>query len=297
MRDIAPSFQAKLKSGATTLCRCWLVERKDGRTLGFTDHDLDLHFDGHLFEASSGLDASAVESTTGLSVDNSHAVGVLSSAGLSETDIKAGLYDNAAVHIWLVDWTDVSSRLLQFRGALGEIEHGESRFEVELRGLAEALNRTVGRSFVPECDRILGDAKCGVDLSTPGYTAITSVDSVRDNRAIRANGVSDFESDWFAFGTLEWLTGANKGVLAKIKFDTISSTTRQLETWEEAPNEIVVGDQFKLYVGCDKSAGTCRSKFSNILNFRGFPQMPGEDWVAAYPAADKVHDGGSLKNG
>ena len=30
---------AKLDSGATTLCRCWLITRSDGVVQGFTDHD------------------------------------------------------------------------------------------------------------------------------------------------------------------------------------------------------------------------------------------------------------------
>ncbi len=297
MRDINPVLAEKLKSGATTMCRCWLIERRDGQTIGFTDHDLDLSFDGQLFEASTGLDASALESSTGLSVDNSHAVGALSATGLSEEDIRAGYYDSAAVLLWLVDWTDVTLRVLLFRGVLGEIEHGDTAFEVELRGLSEALNKNVGRSFVAECDRALGDTNCGVDLTAAGYTAITSVNSVRDNRTVWANGVSEFATGWFEFGTLRWLSGANTGLTAKVKFDVLKGSARTIETWEEAPNPIAVGDQFKICVGCDKSSSTCRQKFDNIVNFRGFPHMPGEDWVAAYPSASEAHDGGSLTNG
>jgi hypothetical protein len=29
MRNIPPALQAKLDSGVTTLCRCWLIERQD----------------------------------------------------------------------------------------------------------------------------------------------------------------------------------------------------------------------------------------------------------------------------
>jgi uncharacterized phage protein (TIGR02218 family) len=51
----------------------------------------------------------------------------------------------------------------------------------------------------------------------------------------------------------------------------------------------------RVSAGCDKSAATCRAKFSNLLNFRGFPHLPGEDWVTAYPKAGEVHDGSSLR--
>lgn len=65
-----------LGGGITTVCHCWLVTRKDGETYGFTDHDRDLTFEGHVFKASSGLSAGALQQTTGLSVDNSEAVGL-----------------------------------------------------------------------------------------------------------------------------------------------------------------------------------------------------------------------------
>lgn len=297
MRQIDPQLQAKLESGATTLCRCWLVERADGQSIGFTDHDLDISFDGFLFQAGTGLDAAAIESSTGLSVDNTQAVGALSAVGLTDDDIRAGLYDRAAVRLWLVDWTDPALRVLLFRGFLGEIEHGETAFEVELRGLSEVLNNPVGRSYVQDCDRLLGDHKCRFDLKTPGFSVVAQVASVRDNRTIFAAGIAEFATGWFAFGTLEWLTGANKGLISRIKFDKISGTDRVVEIWEEAPHAIALDDQFKLIAGCDKTAQTCRVKFSNFLNFRGFSQMPGEDWVAAYPSSGDIHDGGSLSNG
>ena len=297
MRDIDPQLQAKLDSGATTLCRCWLVERADGQSIGFTDHDIDVSFDGYLFQAGTGLDAAAIESSTGLSVDNTQAVGALSAVGLTEEDIRAGLYDRAAVRLWLVDWTDPSLKVLLFRGFLGEIERGEAAFEVELRGLSEVLNKSVGRSYMPDCDRLLGDQKCRVNLSAPGFSVVAQVASVRDNRTIFAGGIAGFASGWFAFGTLQWLSGANRGLISKVKFDKIKAADRVVEVWEEAPHAIELGDQFKLVAGCDKTAQTCKLKFSNFANFRGFPQMPGEDWVAAYPSSGGLHDGGSLKNG
>ena len=64
-----------LGQGVTTVCRAWLVTRRDGVQFGFTDHDLDLGFEGHVFKASSGMTARTLQQTTGLSVDNSETVG------------------------------------------------------------------------------------------------------------------------------------------------------------------------------------------------------------------------------
>jgi uncharacterized phage protein (TIGR02218 family) len=46
-----------------------------------------------------------------------------------------------------------------------------------------------------------------------------------------------------------------------------------------------------LEAGCDKRAETCRLKFANFLNFRGFPHVPGEDWLASYPTSDRAAGG------
>ena len=44
--------------------------------------------------------------------------------------------------------------------------------------------------------------------------------------------------------------------------------------------------------GCDKQAPTCRLKFNNFLNFRGFPDIPGEDWLMATPVNAASTSGG-----
>ena len=115
MRRIDPELQARLDSGATTLCRCWRVERLDGRRYGFTDHDADLIFDGTQFRADSGLDATAVEASTGLSVDNGQVMGALSDAGVSGEEVRAGRFDRARIEQRAQAeerrWQDVKDRL------------------------------------------------------------------------------------------------------------------------------------------------------------------------------------------
>ena len=45
---------------------------------------------------------------------------------------------------------------------------------------------------------------------------------------------------------------------------------------------IAPSDAFTVTAGCDKQfAATCKTKFANATNFRGFPHMPGPDYVLA----------------
>ncbi len=294
MRDIPPELQARLDSGATTLCRCWRVRRRDGLVLGFTDHDADLVFEGVTFRAGSGMDASALQSATGLAVDNAQASGALTDAAISEADIRAGRFDDADIHQWIVDWSDVSLRVLMFRGTFGEIRRSDGAFEVEVRGLAEKLNVSVGRAILRTCDCRLGDARCGVELSTPAFSAEAVAAEGSAGALVVASGLEAFSGGWFRDGTLTWLSGSNSGRRVSIKEDALRGDgDRLIRLREQAPLRIAAGDRFRIVAGCDKSADSCRAKFNNIINFRGFPHLPGEDWVTAYPKSGEIHDGRS----
>ena len=82
MKTLPSSLADHLATGATTLCHCWKLAPVNGPVLGFTDHDRDLIFDGVTFEAQAGFEASEIESSLGLSVDNLEASGALDSTQL-----------------------------------------------------------------------------------------------------------------------------------------------------------------------------------------------------------------------
>ena len=46
---------------------------------------------------------------------------------------------------------------------------------------------------------------------------------------------------------------------------------------------------------CDKRWETCVGTFANGVNFQGFPDIPGDDFLTAYPATGGRHDGGSRR--
>lgn len=292
---MAGQIETHLKSGATTLCRAWLIRRRDGVTFGFTDHDRALSFEGQAFKADSGLTAKALQQTTGLSVDNSEAMGALSDAAITEVDILAGRYDAADLTGWLVNWADPADRLLQFRGTLGEITRAGGAFQAEMRGLTEALNQPQGRTYQRGCAAILGDRHCRLDTLAPGFFVEPVADAITDRRIFSFAGLNTFPDRWFEQGRLTVLSGAGAGLIGVIKNDRILSGIRIVELWEEIGATLVPGDVVRLEAGCDKRADTCRTKFANFLNYRGFPHIPGEDWLTAYPVSSGVNDGGSLR--
>ncbi|MCC6304179.1 MAG: DUF2163 domain-containing protein [Rhodobacteraceae bacterium] len=289
------TIAAHLAGGVTTVCRAWAVRRRDGVEQGFTDHDRDLVFEGVTFRAATGMTARALQQTSGLAVDNSEAGGVLSDAAVTEADIVAGRYDGAAVRVWRVNWADAEERALIFSGTLGEVVRARGAFRAELRGLTEALNAPQGALFQRPCAAVLGDGRCRFDLSQAGYAAEVAVETVTGGRLFRFADFTGFDDRWFEAGRLEILSGAAAGLVGVVKNDRLSAAGREVELWQGLGDVVAPGDAIRLEAGCDKRLETCQLKFDNVLNFRGFPDIPGDDWLAAVPArAGGAKDGGSL---
>ncbi|MGS4944239.1 DUF2163 domain-containing protein [Meridianimarinicoccus sp. RP-17] len=291
---VSEALAAHLAAGTTTLCRCWAVARRDGVTLGFTDHDNDLVFDGVLFRADSGLTGQALQQTTGLAVDNGEALGALQSDAVTEADLVAGRYDAAEVRAWLVNWTNIAERHLLFRGTIGEVQTGGGGFRAELRGLTESLGQPMGRVYQRHCNARLGDAACAVDMASPAYSAEANVIDAVGGQALRLSGLSSYGADWFARGKLDVLSGAATGLSAMIKSDALDGAERRIDLWQELRATLAAGDRVRVQAGCDKRAETCKAKFGNFSRFRGFPHIPGEDWLMAVPKSGGSNGGGSL---
>jgi uncharacterized phage protein (TIGR02218 family) len=294
MRELPQPLADALAGGETTLARAWAVTRQDGVTLGFTDHDHALAFDGITFEAASGVTATAVEQATGLAVDTHSIHGALQSDSISDLDLERGLYDGAEIRVWLVDWTAPEARFLLARGRIGEVRRGENAFEAEVTGLAERLNQPVGRAFLTRCDRRLGDRGCGVDLDAAAFRGSGAVARVLGPAQFEAAGLGAFGSRWFERGHLVWEAGANAGGTARVKAHRAASGIVRVTLWQAPAAPIAGGDAFTIRAGCDKSAETCRAKFDNLMNFGGFPHMPGDDWATRYPNTGEAHDGSSI---
>jgi uncharacterized phage protein (TIGR02218 family) len=180
------------------------------------------------------------------------------------------------------------------RGAIGQIRRGRLAFVAEVRSLAHVLGQTVGRTFQASCDAALGDARCGVNLEAPAFKGNGAVIDVLRDRAFTASGLGPFAAGWFAFGLVEWTSGANAGRRVEVlSHDLVAGVA--IVTLLEAPvRPITAAEAFVVRAGCDKRMATCSAKFANIVNFRGFPHIPGQDAVLRYATKDGGHEGSVL---
>ena len=69
------------------------------------------------------------------------------------------------------------------------------------------------------------------------------------------------------------------------------------ELWQAMPEPIAAGDSFTVTAGCDKRFETCHDRFNNVVNFRGFPHIPGNDFVISYPVQGEPGNDGKSRQG
>src|SRR4051794_12885132 len=265
-----------------------MVTRRDGVTIGFTDHDADLTVAGTLCHADTGLTASEATARLRLQVDGSEIAGGLADDSLAEADLAAGRYDAAAIEMHLVDWSEPLLSVLLAKGALGEVRREGQAFTAEFRSLAHRLDEPSGRPYTATCAADLGDARCTIDLANPAFRGSGTVAALAGASPLHAAGLDAFADGWFTGGKLSFTSGANTGFAVEVKTHRVALDGVLIELWQRGPEPIAPGDTFIITAGCDKRFASCRDRFANTINFRGFPHIPGNDFVIAYPVPGKT---------
>jgi len=271
MKTVSAALKAHLEGTRLTTCTLWKVTRTDGLVFGFTDHDQDVTYSGTTYLAATGHNPSSIKTTARLSVDNLEVQSMLSSSTIKEADIHAGLWDFAEVMIQIVNYADLTmGSMILRKGWFGNIKTGRFNFIAELRGMMQPLQQTIGRIYTPGCDADLGDARCGVNLAN--FTVSGNVTAVTSSRVFTDTARTE-NSGYFEGGLVTWTGGANANYRMEVKTFANGVVTMQ----QAMPNAISVGDTYNMSAGCDKIRATCIAKFNNIVNFRGFPDLPGRD--------------------
>lgn len=289
MRAFSAAMTQHLNGSATTLCSCWIITRTDGLTLGFTDHDRALTISGTVCEPETGLTASAAEFSAGLSTDSWSADGILSSDAITDADLRAGLYDRAIIEQWLVNWRDARQAQRLTRAVMGEVTIADNRYTIELRSITALLERDKTRFFGGECDAEFGDHRCGIN--TFNYTRAATLLTVGDNNRVRLETDSPVNASLFQNGHLKLTNGKFARLL---QVASLAGGSQLDVVLDRAVTSLVEGMQVSLIEGCDKQFSTCRARFSNTANFRGFPHIPGGENTLNYADEEGEYNGEPL---
>jgi uncharacterized phage protein (TIGR02218 family) len=295
VKTASAALRTHLQQDTTTLAYLWKIKRIDGTILGFTTHDLDVVYDAGdgdgsvTYAAATGMTNTAASSKSDLSVDNLEAAGFLDCSQEMEADILAGLYDNCSIAIRLLNWADLTMGHVTLRtGTIGVVKMKNGMFHAEIRGLTHKLTARIGATYGPICRATFGSGLnsidmnshylCKFDVTTVRQTG--SVSSAPDPRTlVPASGLTG-AAGWFNDGFLTFTSGVLNGQSFEVK--TWDGTT--LEFFLDMPKQPSSGDTFTIEPGCNKTTNDCQNKFSNIVNFRGEPFIPGMDQLLDYPS-------------
>lgn len=279
MYTLPTAGQTHIAGSLSTLAVCWRVTRRDGMLILGTEHDQDISITtGDLsgtYLTTAGITGSDTRSTSDMSADNTEVQGAIKSGDLSlidlsAADIEAGLLDDAAVTLFMVNWEapDEWQRILR-TGNIGAITRtSEGQYRTELRGLAQRLAQKIVRTYGAMCDAELGDTRCKFAIETLAKTG--TVTAVTSNRRFTVSwgGPAPSAGD-FDGGKLTWSAGANDNFEMEIKQDAVGAVVGDVMLFLPMPNDVQIGDTFTARPGCDKSAAMCRGRFNNLVNFRG----------------------------
>lgn len=298
MKTVSAGLNTHYGQPGTTVALLIRVTRTDGFVLGLTSHDRTIQFTAppagggspslETIDYKPGFSSAALQSRVGLSVDNSEVLGILDSDLMTEAELDAGVWDHSQIHVFEVNYEDTSQgSMKQLRGWVGEItwDVDRQKYRAEVHSLASKLNKSIGETVGPACAASVGDTRCKVDLTE--YTAAGEVTAVTDDRTfdtdlataiVRLSPTSTGTptSGYFDAGLLTWITGDNAPRSAEVKTYAIDG---ELVLQLQQGFAVQVGDTFDVSIGCTKARDFCQTVFDNVVNFRGFPDLPGLDKV------------------
>ena len=214
----------------------------------------------------------------------------LEATAITEEDLRKGLYRGAKVTEYAVDWQHPwAGPVVTNTYFIESTQWDGEQWSANISSLAANFKRMFGRVYARTCSYNIGDSLCTFDIESDRVTG--TVDTVSNPLfSFTPTVILSTTDGWFAFGKLLWLTGVNAGV--EVEVHTYESTP-SISLRLSMPNPIQVGDTFSMLPGCDKTITQCGSKFDNVINFGGFPHIPGNDKLVEGPGKGRDADSSS----
>lgn len=285
-RTLDAGIVSHLATGTHSRAKLLRLDLVDGSVLAITDHDRVLSFDlgdgAADYSPRTGILASDLSLSTGFDADEVEVTGPLVDTAtedwhVTKAAVLGGRFDDATARFFQVNWNSLASgpiRLLKGRVVLAQVEGGS--FKLTIRSEISRFQQEVGRTITPYCDADFGDARCGYSVPVVAAT----VTAVTDARQFTVSFTGSYANDYFNKGTVYFLTGALAGTRKVEVSDWTSGGAVTL--WTELAEAPQIGDTLELRQGCDKTRAACLV-YDNVVNFRGFPDVPGSDQVLRYP--------------
>jgi uncharacterized phage protein (TIGR02218 family) len=296
MPTVPPTLALSLSEPESQVARLYWIHRRDGADFLLTDWQLPVRMQiteipagatpssFYLFQPQQSPETTAITSDSSLTPSSSTFSSYVKLGGINISDIRAGLFQDSVVFIYLCDPTKSDSAVLLNSGYLAGAKNlGSEKFEMEFRSIEQRLAKNVGQTVTERCWLKLGDKRCTV----PARSVVATVYSIESPNSfvfsIPPNTAWETANFW-RFGSLYNIINStidfNDFVITTngniIKSTYLGNDQTLVYTMNSVEPPLIVGQQITLLEGCGCTVEDCNQR-GNILNFHGFPDLPGVD--------------------
>jgi uncharacterized phage protein (TIGR02218 family) len=304
MKSIPIALQDDYNEDATTLCLITRILTKDGDLYGFTNLDVDIEYDPSVVDpegtgdnwgsavhrSDNGFTPSRIQASADLAVDNAELSGLVQDTGITEAQIRAGLFDYAKVRVYQINYMDTSKghELVQ-SGTAGETRFSANGWKTEFRSLTQQLKQPISPGYSITCRARFGSKVIGTDDGSfeeahpcgMAFTWVTgTITSLGSNaRRIFSDSALTQATGFFSPGVVEILDGPNAGAQMEVDDFTADAFTLALQL----PYALTVGTAYRVRQDCSKihddADHGCLYHFGPdwIDHFQGEPDIPVAD--------------------
>ena len=264
------------------------MRRPDFQVFKFTDHDVNITYQGEVYAPAGGVLPSATRHQGSLHATNFEVDGPITSDAITVDDLRKGLWRDTEVNEFIVDWLYPSAGAIKTsRYWITETEWDGEQWNASVEGGARWLRHKIGSVFTRNCRWKLGQGfisgiGCPADLDTLTKRDVTITAVASRTQFTTGTGYTPTTRERYRFGRVIWQTGPNAGTFQEIK-DYGQVAARVIELFQPTPYEITTLHRFDLEPGCDKIRSTCINEYNLLTSFGGFPFMPGTNRLLLKP--------------
>jgi uncharacterized phage protein (TIGR02218 family) len=270
------------------VCHLVKIKAKDGTILAFTTLDAPVTFtdgpDGPItYSPSNGIRPSEQVWAADLNVDTAEATGWVRDSGITEQQIRAGVFSFARWWLYEVNYQDLAAGyVLKGSGTTGETKFSDESWTVELRSKTQQLKQPMVDMATKICRVPYGSPPCGKTLEWAQAT-VGVPDAEEPDRIFTITAAS---SGWldppaYNYGVVRFTSGDNDGAEVEVELHETGALTLLLPL----PYPVQPGDTFEARIDCNKEArdeiGGCKSPLRWGAEWprhhRGFPDIPTAD--------------------
>jgi uncharacterized phage protein (TIGR02218 family) len=291
----ASSLKSYMASADLDLCACWKLTPVDADgdplpelAIGATSHTRDLSLPGHVitFKTNGGVEPSAVDTEAGQQSAGLDLESIFT-LDITEEDVAAGKWNHAHFEVYTVNYSaPAMGQLIDFSGRLRKISSEGPRFKAEANPLTQVYGDVLlGKVFTHRCPvRRLADKHhenlCKLDPADTAFDGhpmtVTGTVTVGGSNSQFTDSSRAESSGHFEHGVVKFTSGALNEVAVEIKSFSSGVFVLQLPVSELIDD----GVTYEAVRGCNRTPEDCSTKFGNIINYRGFPKVPGIENLA-----------------